>query len=323
MRGVPIVVLVCVLCAMAQVPQGVRNESQKNAGSEQVRVELKNVNYHFTDRIAAGIYQLNGRVVPTKPEGMPVFDDKNSFFLDVSYAEISVSTDALSNVMNQYVFAAEDAPLKAITVSTDGTSLKIKGKLRSKDGAPFESDGTLSATSEGEIRVQTRKIKAGGLPVKGLMDLLGLKIADLINTRKVAGVRIQGDDLYLTPEQIFPPPHIRGRVTDVRIEGNQIVQIFGKKPPDTPQFNGNYMAYRGGQLRFGKLTMSDTDMVLIDMDPQDPFDFYLDHYKDQLVAGYTKTTPEFGLRVYMRDFNKLGRPAISGRGRRKRAVPQR
>jgi hypothetical protein len=51
--------------------------------------------------------------------------------------------------------------------------------------------------------------------------------------------------------------------------------------------------------------MDDTDMVLIDMDPKDPFDFFLDHYKEQLVAGYTKETPAFGLRVYMRDFNKL------------------
>jgi hypothetical protein len=65
------------------------------------------------------------------------------------------------------------------------------------------------------------------------------------------------------------------------------------------------MAYRGAQLRFGKLTMSDTDLVLIDMDPQDPFDFFLEHYKKQLVAGYTKTTPDFGLRVFMRDFNKV------------------
>jgi hypothetical protein len=45
--------------------------------------------------------------------------------------------------------------------------------------------------------------------------------------------------------------------------------------------------------------MQDTDMVLIDMNPEDPFDFFLDHYKEQLVAGYTKTTPSFGLRVYM------------------------
>jgi len=95
-------------------------------------------------------------------------------------------------------------------------------------------------------------------------------------------------------------------VTDVRFKGNEIVQTFGGKAESMgAEKVGNYMAYRGAQLRFGKLTMSDTHMVLIDMDPQDPFDFYLDHYKEQLVAGYTKTTPEFGLRVYMRDFDKL------------------
>jgi hypothetical protein len=35
----------------------------------------------------------------------------------------------------------------------------------------------------------------------------------------------------------------------------------------------NYMYYRGGTLRFGRLTMSDTDMQLIDADPTDPLDF--------------------------------------------------
>ena len=72
------------------------------------------------------------------------------------------------------------------------------------------------------------------------------------------------------------------------------------------------MAYRGAQLRFGKLTMSDTDLILLDMNAKDPFDFYLDHYKEQLVAGYTKETPDFGLRVYMRDFNKLNKPPMNG-----------
>ena len=85
------------------------------------------------------------------------------------------------------------------------------------------------------------------------------------------------------------------------------------------------MAYHGAQLRFGKLTMSDTDLVLIDMDPQDPFDFSLEHYKEQLVAGYTKTTPDFGLRVFMRDFNKVqNQPAPRHVARsRQPAVPPR
>jgi hypothetical protein len=65
------------------------------------------------------------------------------------------------------------------------------------------------------------------------------------------------------------------------------------------------MAYRGNQLRFNKLTMNDTDMIIIDMDPRDPFDFFLDRYIQQLAAGYSKTTMDYGLRVYMRDYNKL------------------
>jgi hypothetical protein len=45
------------------------------------------------------------------------------------------------------------------------------------------------------------------------------------------------------------------------------------------------------------------------MNAKDPFDFYLDHYKEQLVAGYTKETSNFGLRVYMPDYNKLPKQA--------------
>jgi hypothetical protein len=65
------------------------------------------------------------------------------------------------------------------------------------------------------------------------------------------------------------------------------------------------MAYKNNRLCFGKLVMNDADLILIDMDPNDPLDFYLEHYKEQLSAGYTKTTPDSGLRVFIKDFNKL------------------
>jgi hypothetical protein len=68
------------------------------------------------------------------------------------------------------------------------------------------------------------------------------------------------------------------------------------------------MWYRGGVLRFGKLTMTDTDMKLIDADPTDAFDFFPDHYQDQLVAGYSKNTRAGGLLVYMPDYNKISKP---------------
>jgi len=137
------------------------------------------------------------------------------------------------------------------------------------------------------------------------MDLLGEQIAQLIDMRKVRGVRAEGDDLILSPAELFPAPHIRGRLSSIDSRGNRIALKYGGPPERKIRIPGNYMAYRGARLRFGKLTMSDTDLTLIDMDPQDPLDFYLDQYWDQLAAGYSKITQAFGLYTYCRDYNKL------------------
>jgi hypothetical protein len=48
------------------------------------------------------------------------------------------------------------------------------------------------------------------------MDLLGVKLENLIDRKGVAGVRVDGDNLVLDPQQILPPPHIQGGVTGVR-----------------------------------------------------------------------------------------------------------
>ena len=102
----------------------------------------------------------------------------------------------------------------------------------------------------------------------------------------------------------------------MRIERDRIVQEMGDaKQRGAPRSAGNYMAYHGNKLQFGKLLMSDTELRLIDMDARDPFDFSLDHYRDQLMAGYSKTTASFGLNTFMMDYNKLRgrvRPAPAG-----------
>jgi len=299
-----LIVVACVTpgrSSLAKPPQ------EKGSKTPAVQVDMRNVVYHFTDQVTVHILQLHGLVLPTQRERLPVLDDIQSFTFAIHFAEIAIGMDALSYVMNQYVFAAPDAPIKDVTVSTAGNSIKVHGKLHTKGDIAFETEGTAVATPEGHIRIHTHKVSVAHVSVKGLMDLLGLQIAQLINTDKVRGVRLDGNDLILDPALLLPPPRITGRVTEVQVQGDHILQVFGTKPPAgaTSPYNGNYMAYRGAQLRFGKLTMSDTDLVLIDMDPQDPFDFFLEHYKEQLVAGYAKTTPDFGLRVFVRDFNKV------------------
>jgi hypothetical protein len=274
---------------------------------------MKDVMYHFNDRTAAHIVQLRGSLTPTRPGSIVVFDDTNSFTLNVASAEIAISCKSLAQVLNENVFSAHDAPVKDVSIESKNNQLIIKGKLHQKGDVPFETVGTISADPDGQIRLHADHVKAAHLPVKGLMDLLGIDLANLISTKKLHGITAEKDDLILDPEQILPPPRIHGKVTAVRIEGNEIVQVFGTLQASNAaaKVPGNYMAYWEGDLRFGRLTMNSADLILIDIDNKDPFDFYLDHYREQLVAGYTKFTPQFGLRIYARDYNKLRREAAA------------
>src|ERR1035438_2975696 len=192
--------LVCIAFVFAAA----NGQAQSPATSRSVHTEMHNVLYHFTDSSAVHIVQLEGELVPTTATGIPVFDDPNSFTLNIRTAEISITTDALASALNQYAFAASDAPIKEIQISIKDGKLDIHGKLHSKGGIPFECVGSLSVTTEGEIRVHTESVKAAHLPVKGLMDLLGENIAKMIDTRKVHGVRVEQNDLILTPAELFP-----------------------------------------------------------------------------------------------------------------------
>jgi hypothetical protein len=67
--------------------------------------------------------------------------------------------------------------------------------------------------------------------------------------------------------------------------------------------------------------MADADLELIDTTPNDPFDFAMDHYQDELVAGYIKATKSGGMCAYMQDYNKLPHASSRKRAAAKPAAP--
>ena len=276
--------------------------------STQTQVEFVNVNIHLDPSLTLHIHHLSGQFLPTAKGRPPAFDDKLSYIVAIDSAEVGVSAASMTHALNTYVFNAPDAPLKNLTLTIEGNQIKQTGKLNKGPGLPFEMTGTMSATADGRIRIRPTKVKAAHLPVKGIMKLFGLDMAKLVNTSKTKGVTVEGNDIILDAAQMLPPPVMRGRITAVSIQGDEIVQTFGTaRTTQAGKPSGNYMSYRGGVLRFGKLTMNDTDMKLVDADPTDPFDFFPDHYQNQLVAGYSKTTATGGLLVYMPDYDKLSK----------------
>ncbi len=317
-RSIARVCLLASLFILFNPPSQAAAQSEPS-DTRSVQIAMKNVMYHYTEPIAVHIMQLQGELIPVKAGAIVIFDDNNSFTLALTSAEISISCNALAQVLNENVFPSPDAPIKNLSIESNNNQLTIKGKLPQKANVTFETTGTVSADPDGRIRVHAEHVKAAHLPLKGLMDLLGIDFTRVIDTHKIQGITVEKDDLILDPEKILPPPHIQGKVTAVRIQGIDIVLAFGPQQASSVAARqpGNYMAFRHGEMRFGKLTMHDADLIMIDMDPRDPFDFFLDHYQDQLVAGYSKSTPEFGLRAHTRDYNKLRKRPASSQPRNK------
>jgi hypothetical protein len=290
----------------AEPPPAKPAESHEPAAPE-THVQMVNVNVRLDASLILQVRHLTGKFLPTKKGQPPTFDDPLSYVIAIDSAEVAMSPASMTHMMNAYVFGEPDAPLKNLEISVEDGRIKQKRTLKK---LPFEMVGDMSATPEGKIRIHPLKMRAAHLPVKGLMKLFGLDTAKVINTRKTRGMTIDENDIILDPIQVLPPPKIRGQITSVRIEGANIVETFGTSKTGLVKTatKSNYMAYRGGVLRFGKLTMTDADMRLIDADPSDPFDFFPEHYLDQLVAGYSKTTASGGLLIYMPDYYKISRP---------------
>jgi len=298
-----------VMCSVALIALVLPARSpQAAAAAEPVAVQMRNIALHIDAATIMNIRRLRGELVSTKAGEPPVFDDKNSFVVRIDSAEIAVSVDSLSRLMNNYVFHYSGAPLEHMQIATEGQNLRIKGTLKKGIDVPFTIVANARVDADGGLRLHPVSIKTIGIPSKKLLDFLGLDLQKLIKVNAERGVRIDGDDLVMQPSRLVPPPRIEGHLQAVRIEPGTVVQVFGpgsEKPLAPPERNTNYMYYRGGVLRFGKLTMTDTDMELIDQRPQDPFDFFQDRYNEQLVAGYSKNTPSHGLKVYMPDYRSL------------------
>lgn len=290
---------------------GPENVAKTKAPGGETRAEMRNVIFHLDDNLPLDVRYLDGKFVATQ-QGQPVaFDDKNSFVMEIESGEVGMSGEALSHLLNDYVFAYSDAPVEDLKVSFEGNQIKQKGQLKKGVEIPFEMTAGVSVTSDGRLKLHPTKFKALKIPAKGLMKAFDIELDDLMNVKGASGVEVHDNDLYLDPELVMPAPKIRGKLTAVRIENGQMIQTFGKpqkREASGKADDGNYMAFRGGVLRFGKLTMRDADLQLVDADKKDAFSFSLDHYQKQLVAGYSKTTPDNGLVVHMPDLHKVNQP---------------
>jgi hypothetical protein len=243
---------------------------------------------------------LRGQMVRKQADRVPSLDDEESFVFAIDKGLVRANLVDLNKYLNAVL--ANSSPLKNMSVTGAGTEMRLTGTMRKLMlSLPVEMRATVSAMPDGRIHLHATKINVLKVPMKALMKVVRLSVKDIVGATPSPGVQVSGDDLYLDTTALLPPPHIRGKITSITIDGPDVVVIYGNAPDDEAELAQwhNFLRLRDGTVTFGKLTMAKADLTLIDASNEPWFDLDLENYQKQLVQGYTRMTPDGGLEMFM------------------------
>ena len=303
---------------------GETQSASRGEGPDRQWIEIRNVDLGVSDSVVVRVRVLHGEVLRTNAARPAALDDPKSFRIRVTSGTVGLTGRDLGGIFNTVVFAYPGAPLRDIEVRADSSQIIQTGIMHKGVDVRFRLRGVLSLMSDGRVRIHPTSLRVLGLNGEKLLHFVGLHLDNMLDVSKARGVTVKGDDLFLDPLMILPPPAIEGRLASIGVEGSQVVETFVKQADDTvfgryvhaDKADSNFIDFRGGLLRFGKLLMYDTDLRIVDADPRTPFDMNLPHYSRQLVAGTSRTLADQGLVVHMPDYARLRRESSGTESRK-------
>ncbi|HEY9842869.1 MAG TPA: hypothetical protein V6D23_20550, partial [Candidatus Obscuribacterales bacterium] len=277
---------------------------------------MKNVFLRVDPEIGVFIRHLEGHL-EAKRQGDPViFDDVRSFVTHVYRAELEIDQENISRLKNKFTFNFPDSPIKEIQIQFTPGRVSMSGKMKQVIWVPFSMEGVIVPTPEGKLQLIPDSIKVSGIPMKSMMDLIGLTTSKLLSVPAERGVEFKGNNVVLDCQKLFPPPQLNGRVVGAQILQGKLKLIFDspqRVPPRTPPDMGmpNYLHIYGGKALIMNELHRGAELQMIDQNPSNPFDFYLAGYLAHLKAGYVKVANDAGtLLALMPDYTELGRKEV-------------
>ncbi len=145
-------------------------------------------------------------------------------YTDVSHAEIFVTNESLTSLFSEKL-AKTDSKITDLKIANSADGVIISGKLKKLVPVFFSISGPVS-TNGSEIRLDAKSIKAEGIPVKGLLAMVGEHLNAVLQLKNAKGISVQEDSLSFSPEQVA---HLRGHITGVSTSPEGLTLRYGGK----------------------------------------------------------------------------------------------
>jgi hypothetical protein len=153
---------------------------------------------------------------------------------EIEHGHIVVSDAALSKLFEQKL--STSGKITGLKVHAKEGHVAISGTAHKGLPIPFTLEGPVDTVDGRQIRLHAEKVKAAGIPVKGLLEMLGVELGSLLNPGSNKGVTVKDDVILFDPTALG---NIRGYIQHLQITGQDLVVDFGKPPATVAQAKGS------------------------------------------------------------------------------------
>lgn len=140
---------------------------------------------------------------------------------EIQRGRVFLTGESLTRLFNQRT-QGKKRSIDDVKIETKGEHVIISGKVKKLVPVPFEIEGPVSSAGP-HLRVEAKKIEAAGLPVKGLLNMLGAELGSIVGGQ-TEGVTVNENTLTFRPENLA---NIRGQIAAVNVTSEGLAVTFG------------------------------------------------------------------------------------------------
>ena len=286
-----------------------KGDTTRVSGESSVRIRLQNVRFKWSDKVYIDTGNMAVRAVPMQGTSVN-FDDLESFRLTVQQSGVLIRPDVLAGMFNESIFNYPESRVRELKVSItrDDRGVRttvLSGKVSVVGWIPFKMYTQLSVDTKTNTLVLTvDHLKVFGvIPATKLIHWTPLHLDRLIALPPNKSLLVDGNRIMVKPFGLFPPPRITGTIASVAVDDNAIrLNFSGDAIPAPESSANNYVYLRGGSSQFGQFRMVDTNVLIVDQKPENPFAFSLLHYAE-LIPKSTVEIPDLkSAKITMPDY---------------------
>ena len=290
-------VAMAAICCGAVDPARARGAAHKSGRIIMHDVEL----FNFDDAPVRVVY-LDGGLHGLKTSTVDL-NNVDGYGIDMHSAVVLIPPQTMGIVLNRYVLPRAQSPISDLHTEFGNGVIHMRGKIKAMGmHLGFTSDATPYVTTDGKLGMRITHLKTAGFIPGGITNALGMGLEKMARPGRPGVMTVTHDSMIVSVSQTFPPPALNGKLTGVKVTPQGLVTRIG---PGGGAKGAPFIRIAGGPIRFAHLTMADANLFIRPKDKRADFGFSPRHYYQQMVAGYSRATPDFGLIGWFGDYRDI------------------